>query len=177
MKPMPAEPAACVKEARDILRRASTLLERARDRDREGGSDAVWWASCYGDDVDTIASDLGRLLSGEPPPVRTKLVAIGKAFEDDAGGSFGGRALQALALCREAWIGADQNNAPRVENAMAWLAHAWLKTCGDDRTATVRAVLTYGLDRGRRSEELVTRIHARIAQMRPATAPVVAGAK
>jgi hypothetical protein len=139
-----------VKEARELIRHASRILARVRDNDDE--SEACWQLTCTAevaaDVLETVNSDLDWVLQGETPHPRVDWIATGQPWKEDAGGGFGRRALHALAACRAAWVGADQFNAPKMAQAAAWVAHAWLNTAGTTRVGVVRAVLTRGLDPG-----------------------------
>lgn len=145
-----------VREAISLLRRASEALRRADKRGDEtrGDEDIAFFAHCVIDDVDTVRGDLEDMLEHGEAPIRVKPIATGRPWREDGGGGFGWRALQALAICREAWVGADFTNAQRMERAISWIARAWLETCGYDRARTLTAVLAYGLDRGRAVELL-----------------------
>jgi hypothetical protein len=147
-------------EAAQLLRRARALLDRARDKADESpdGSRLGWGADLARERLLVVESDLNDVLDGEAATQRVAPVATGLPPTEDAGGGFGARALQALALCREAWAGADEHNAPRMEKAMGWIVRAWLATCGPSRGRVVRAVLTHGLDAGGRTEQLVAHV-------------------
>jgi hypothetical protein len=139
-----------VRRARELIRDASRLLERASEKGDD--SEACWQltstARTAADVLETANSDLDSVLEGHTPTIRVDWIATGQPWKEDAGGGFGRRALHALASCRAAWVGADQFNAPKMSQAMAWVAHAWLNTAGTDRVGVVRAVLTRGLDPG-----------------------------
>jgi hypothetical protein len=147
--------AGLVDQAAAILRRAS---ERAEDADVLYQS--VWAADVARDRLATIAGDLRDAAGGQPPPVRVEMIPIGRPNGADSGGGFAHRALQALALCREAWGSADDKNRPRMEHAMGWLARAWLETVGYQRADVVRAVLTYGFD----DKAIVSYVNAKMAE-------------
>jgi hypothetical protein len=131
------------------LRDAQAALRRATEKDDNSDEAAhmMWVADVVRDRIITLYGDLNDAIEGETVPSRVELYTIGKPAGADSGGGFGHRALQALAVCREAWGGADHNNAPRMEKAMAWIARTWLETCGYQRAGVIRAVLGHGFDR------------------------------
>jgi hypothetical protein len=156
-----------VTEARELVKRASRMLERvgAKCDERLIGTPLVWTADVVREELDTIAHALEDALRGDEPVVRVDgSVAVGKPFGEDAGGGFAWRVLQALALLREAWVRADQNNRPRITKALAWTAYAWLETAGYSRAAVVRQVLGRGLDGEKKKAEIVAHVNGAIAR-------------
>lgn len=152
-----------LEHAHQLLKQARRELESARRSEDTG--DEAWVAGLCADRLDTIADDVHDAMEGRAAdvPVRVELVETGRPQNQDSGGGFGHRALQALALCREAWSNADQNNAPRMERAMAWICRAWLGTKGYEYAHVVRAIVSHrlGEETGRK---LVARINAAMAE-------------
>jgi hypothetical protein len=165
-----------LEDAEGILRRAS---ERADDAvpDDAVPYPMVWAADVARDRLGTLAGDLREAAEGHHPPVRVEMVPIGRPEGEDSGGGFGHQALQALAVCREAWGRADDRNRPRMERAMGWIARAWLETAGYERAGVVRAVLSHGFDSGYKAT-IVAAVNAAAAEHPGANVlPLRAGGK
>lgn len=154
-----------MRRARDLLRQAENCLRRAREGadDTDEGSRLHWIAAGIGDRLLDVAGDLTDAVDGraQDVPARVMHHPIGIPDGEDSGGGFGLRALQVLALCREAWGNADPGNAARLERAMGWICRAWLGTTSYSRAHVVRAVLTHGFDN---KDKIVARVNAAMAE-------------
>jgi len=167
-----------VKRAARLLQDAEGILRRASERaDDTVPFPLVWSSDVARDRLGTLVGDLKDAAEGHHPPVRVEMVAIGRPEGEDSGGGFGHQALQALAVCREAWGRADDRNRPRMERAMGWIARAWLETAGYERAGVVRAVLSHGFDTGYKAK-IVAAVNAAAAEHPGANVlPLRAGGK
>lgn len=134
-----------LRRAYELVSQAARVLKAVGEKADDAATDAGWAAMIVEDYLRVLAGDLHDASRGEAPPRRVALYGIGIPDGQDSGGGFGSRALQALAICREAWANADDNNAPRMERAMGWICRAWLGTKGYEYAHVVRAILSHRL--------------------------------
>lgn len=127
-----------LRESIMCLLRAGQLLERARGRG--GRSQEIARLSVAARRAEErllgVREDLVAALRGETtacaPPFDARMPST-----EVVDRSFGALALRALSACQEAWIASDQTGAPRVKQAMAWMASAILHGSGRTRAADV----------------------------------------
>ena len=152
-----------IQRAYRLLSDAASILAAVNEKADESAADEAWAAGLVQDATLVLAGDLHDAAAGEPITRRVSLHAIGIPDGEDSGGGFGHRALQALAVCREAWANADNSNAPRLERAMGWICRAWLGTKGYESAHVVRAILTHrlGTETGR---TIVARVQSAMAE-------------